>query len=385
MNRGVGFSAGQYLVLLVVPLVSLGFSAFRYRRRIRALSSLVGAGAGGAQAARYRLSYVLSSLLFAMALAFGAIAFAGPHWGLRTVNEYLQGADVVLALDSSRSMDARDVVPSRLGAAKRIAAQVVEGAPGVRFAAAAGKGAAVLALPLTDDTEAVLSYLDSLGSRSLNTPGTDLGALVERALAAFVASSPARKLVVLFSDGESLSGNLADASVAAQAAGAAVVAVAFGTAEGATVPLSPEDPGAGALADGSGKAVMTYLNETPLRALASSSGGLYVDGSRSDAAVTILSLVRRMDASGSGESWHTEARPRDGFFLVLALLCLLGAKLAEAGPLGPAGALPGAGFLRGLWTSAAGTDGRGYSRRAPKRSSDRKGRRIKGRAGRVRP
>jgi Ca-activated chloride channel family protein len=187
--------------------------------------------------------------------------------------EYRRGLDVVFALDISRSMEVEDVLPqgtTRLERGLSIARELVSAVPEIRFAAAIGKGKGMTAVPLTWDTEAVLSFLEGLSGLSLSGRGTDLESLLDTAAGAFQNSSPAKRVIVLISDGEALSGSLRNALDRRAGEGVIVAALSLGSDEGGPVPKIPGEDADDEIISRRDSSVMRYAAER--------TGGIYIDG-----------------------------------------------------------------------------------------------------------
>ena len=334
------------LILLVPPLLYL---PRRFNRRLSGLLRLVGRSASAERdeiVRDLRLRHTLSSLFFMLSFATLIVALAGPRWGERLATEYRRGLDVAIALDLSRSMDAGDGTPTRMASAVALARATVQACPSVRFAVALGKGAGFLAVPLTDDDESVLSLLSSVSSSSLTSAGTDLERLLDAATSSFPPSSPARKLVVILSDGEALSGSLPAAVDRASESGAIIASVAFGSTEGS--PLAPAPNGAlsggasseGALSEGAssggassgGAGIVSSRREQPLRDAAARTGGIFLDGDSRDAADRLVAFIGSLSSGGTVAGSRRESVSRRAEFIVLALLLFGASKFAESGP-----------------------------------------------------
>jgi Ca-activated chloride channel family protein len=327
----MSFDEPRHLFLLCLLAPAIFIAPRRFGRRLAGLLALVGSPAEGGVAALtkdLRNRYFFSTVFFLSSMAFAVIALAGPRWGERFVSEYRRGVDVVLALDLSRSMDARDIGPSRLARAAAVGRELVESSPGIRFAVAIGKGGGELAVPLTDDTESVLALLDAASSSAMSSGGTDLERLVDAARTAFLESVPTRRVIVLLSDGEALSGTLSAAAERASLADISIIAVGLGTVDGSPVPVSA----AGTmltLPDGS--PVMSSLRDEPLRSAAERSGGIYVDGNRNDAGRILVERISAVSSHAAADGFRRESMPRSHLFLIAALLAFGAAKLAENG------------------------------------------------------
>jgi Ca-activated chloride channel family protein len=330
-------------LLLLIPAV---FLALRHYRKRRAVLGFLGDG----MVSNLRFRYRISTIAFWLFLAGGIIALAQPRGGTRLVSETRRGVDVVFAIDLSRSMDVRDVVsggPSRLGRAvslitelvnnpwftsRNLGAGAVSGAPGVRFGAAIGKGRGVLALPLTEDTEAIRGFLSSLSPSMITGQGTNLESLIDAAETAFQDAFPSRRRIILLSDGESLTGSLEDALNRAIAGEITLVTVGLGSGEGGAVPLrngpaGPQDT----LPGEDGRPVISMLRSDTLKDAAEKTGGVYIDGNRSNAAALLADYLSSLAAPGSGtiRGFRRETRPLGYIFVIAALVFLGISKMAE--------------------------------------------------------
>ena len=315
--NGVSFDYPLFLIGLAffVPL----FLADRFSaRRRRIVKSLPG---------NMRLRFFATTALFRLSAAFLIIALAGPRWGIgQAAGEYRRAVDVVLAMDVSRSMEVPDGLgeysgpgggPTRLDRGLEIVREAVGNLPGTRFAVAISRGRGVLAVPLTWDGGTVMSFLEALGGSAMTGRGTNLEALVDAAAGAFQPSPPSRRIIVLVSDGEELSGSLRSAVDRLRHDDVAVVALALGSAEGGTFPGGGE--------------VISRRDSLIMRMAAAQTGGIYIDGSQPDAAA-MLGAHLGIAAPGIGTGGTgTERRPRWFAFAILSLaafgaskLCLLG-------------------------------------------------------------
>jgi len=267
---------------------------------------------------------LVSRILFVLFLIFAFIALIGPKWGMGYAPvEYRKGLDVVFAIDVSRSMDIRDsqtvsqsrariAFQSRLERGISIAKESVMSVYGARFAAAIGRGRGYLAVPLTYDSEAALLFLESLDGSSMTGRSTNLESLIDAAADAFQSSSPARKVIVLISDGESHAGVLRNAVNRCIRDGIILTAVAVGSDEGRQITARLNDPDA--------PFVTSRRDSAAMRAAGERAGGIYIDGGREDAgsalASHLLSLAQEM---GSGNR-KQEPKQRRPLFIILAII-----------------------------------------------------------------
>ena len=327
----MSFDDPGYLRFLFLFIVLIPVCIVRYRK-CRGQAALFAAAAPSGQRkallGELRLRMIMCDILFMFFLAFIVIALAGPRWGLRIVTEYRRGVDIVLAFDLSRSMDVRDCLQgqrniSRLERGADIARELAANLGDIRLGAAIGRGRGVVAVPLTYDSEIVLNFLHMLDSQSITGSGTNLESLLDAAIGAFQDFSPSRRGIILFSDGEALSGSLQRAIEKARGAGITVITVGLGSDQGGFVPVergqaSPE----GFLLGLDGREVISARQAEALRIGAERTGGVYVDGSRNDAARLLLGYINSIYAETRLQGHRREAKPRWQVFIIAAILCL---------------------------------------------------------------
>jgi Ca-activated chloride channel family protein len=257
-----GFLHPEWLVPAAVALLAAALAlALAHRRAARRLRRLLGGAAAPAGAGRDA----------ALLLAFAALlaALLGPRLGERERLVPASGIDLVLLVDVSRSMEAADTPPSRLARALRAADGLLDRlAPGDRAALAAFASRGALLTPLTPDHDALRELLAGFDTELIAPRGSALGSGVRAALAAFDAADERPRLLCVLSDGEDAEGGRDLAFAEAVRAGVRVLALGFGSEEGAMLP----DRGA-ALADAEGRVVVTRRALAPLARLAEATGG----------------------------------------------------------------------------------------------------------------
>jgi len=259
----------------------------------------------------------ISVVFFLFFIVFSVTAVINPKWGTQiTVSEYRRGLDAVFAVDVSRSMDIPDAktdgAQSRLERGVYIAGETIKAVPGVRFAAAVGRSKGYLSVPLAWDTEAPLSFLRSLDTVSMTGRSTNLEALVDAAAAAFDNSSPAKKVIILVSDGEALGGILGNALNRCVKEDIIVNTVALGSDTGRLVPHyanNAETP-----------AVISKRDTAVMRMAAEKTGGIYIDGSRDDASAVLANNLFSISVQTGEGRGHPGPKERRTFFIFLAII-----------------------------------------------------------------
>lgn len=207
-----------------------------------------------------------------------AIALARPYLASEKTEVKRLGIDVFIALDLSRSMDAEDIRPRRLEAAKAAITNFVGRIAGDRVSLIAFSGEARVVAPLTFDGAALGHVLKFLETHSVGKGGTSLTAAIE------LAADKARQkgletcALILVTDGEDLEGDpILTARQLRERQGLRLFTVGVGTPSGAKVPIrEPKGRVRGFMKDRSGAEVISRLDETYLTKLAEAGGGRYV-------------------------------------------------------------------------------------------------------------
>lgn len=263
----------------------------------------------------------MSAVFFLLFAVFAVIAVFNPKWGTQlTVSEYRRGLDAVFAIDVSRSMDIYDCASdtqensdqSRLERGTLIARETVKAVPGARFAAAIGRSKGYLTVPLTWDNSASLAFFQTLDATAMTGRSTNLEALVSASADAFQESSPAKKVIILVSDGESLGGILGNALNRCVEEGIIVNTVALGSDTGRSIPQYPNSTSAPVVISRRDAAVMRMASEK--------TGGIYIDGNKDDAAKVLANhLLSISQETGAGRG-HTEPKEQRTLFIILAII-----------------------------------------------------------------
>jgi Ca-activated chloride channel family protein len=220
---------------------------------------------------KYRL--ITQAFAISLGLALLIISVAGPFAGTRKQTVTMPGHDIVILLDVSSSMTAKDMLPNRLTRAKTTITETASKLTQNRIALLAFRHKATLLCPLTYDRE-FLYQATKLASINSAMPGaTDIGDAIISASKLFTTNSPSSKIIILFSDGEDLSDNISQALSLAEKNNITIFTVGIGQTDGTTIPdpLQPEQP-----YFYNGKKIITKLNEHALKKIAETSGGEYI-------------------------------------------------------------------------------------------------------------
>jgi Ca-activated chloride channel family protein len=228
----------------------------------------------------YLFKSFFSFLFLALFFVVSVFALTGVRWGEALVEERRGEREIVFLVDVSNSMLVRDVAAagsriSRLEKSRRLIAQLARSMSSTRFAVVAFKGAGVKLLPLTEDLVGLDNVLRYLSPGVMTTPGSDLESGLEDALAAFSRGRRPYRALILFSDGEFLSGNPNALALRAAGEGVPIYAFAVGSDQGGAVLLEDGTP----VLDRGGHPVVSRLRPDALERVAVVSGGkLYEPG-----------------------------------------------------------------------------------------------------------
>jgi len=267
--------AALWLLLLVAALA--GLAAWRLLDRRALLHRTAGAQAArlapraGLSRPAARVSLWLTGLLLL------TVALARPQCGTRTELSRRYGVDLVVLLDVSRSMQARDVLPDRLTRATLEVGSLLEQLSGDRVGVVVFAAEAFVQCPLTTDYQAARLFLRSVGPGSVPRQGSDLGQALRAAREVLEQGENSRgrgKVVLLVSDGEDLEGQAGEAARSLGEAGIRLHALAVGTTAGEPIPLlDARGQVTGYRKDPGGQPVVTRLDLATLREITSRGGG----------------------------------------------------------------------------------------------------------------
>lgn len=264
------------------------------------------------------IKWFLSSLFMILAYTFFTFSLAGMNWGEQPIEEDRVGLDIMYVVDASYSMLAEDIPPSRIGRAKEVIRGLSENLPGARFGLVAFKGDGTVLLPATEDVYALENALNYLNTEVISSPGTDLEAALNSALKALPESSNRHRIIVLFSDGEELSGNFVDPALEAGRLGISVFTYGLGSREGSTIPQGDNR----IVRDPQGNPVVTRLDSTSLEEIARLSRGSYFEAA--GGLGSLDTRIKELTGQRGTDGFRLVSITRYRFFLTLALLFYIG-------------------------------------------------------------
>ncbi|HEX4047784.1 MAG TPA: VWA domain-containing protein, partial [Elusimicrobiota bacterium] len=295
----------------------LAWAAAR-RRRVAAALGRAAVLSRSSEDAHLRRRWAAGLRLAALALLL--LALAGPQWGVELVPTRGSSRQVVVAIDTSLSMQTADVKPDRLERAKSSLSLLLDQLQGDRVGVVAFAGDAETVCPLTSDIEAAKELLGSLEVGAVPTPGTSIGSAL-RLATAMIGRYPGSKSIVLLTDGEDHKSDPLGAANEAAASGVRVYTIGIGTPEGEPIPLE----GGGYKKDLRGSTVVSRLGEGTLASIAKITGGTYSRSSPgedeiADIAAKIKAGEAAQGLSGTVVRWRNRyAWPLGAAFALLLL------------------------------------------------------------------
>lgn len=259
-------------------------------------------------------------LLWALLWALLVTAMAGPRWDYQDVRLFHPGNNLLVLLDISRSMEADDVRPSRLGRARQEVQDLILQNRHVRLGLIAFASLPHVVSPITEDTYTILNSLPALSTGLAQMQGSRVGPALDRAeqLLGSLPEDSARS-ILLISDGDFDEPGLSDRVAELATKGIRLHVLGVGTEDGARVPAQR----GGWVLDSGGRAVQSVLNEALLEALADAGQGIYTHADyRDDDTESILdaAAVTSLPPTAGDERtrlWY------ERFYLLVLLVALI--------------------------------------------------------------
>ncbi|HVN85394.1 MAG TPA: VWA domain-containing protein [Candidatus Binatia bacterium] len=310
------------LIGLVLAPALVAFFVWARRRRRRALDAFVVAALLPAVApdvdARRR---TLRAAMLTLAALLLVVGIGGPMWGFRWQEVKREGIDLIVAIDTSRSMLAIDVKPNRLARAKLAVQDLLAELNGDRVGLVAFAGSAFVQSPLTLDYGAFAQSLDAIEVGIIPKGGTALAEAIDVSLEAFEGRQGSHQALVLITDGEDHEGNVKDAAKRAADRGVKIYTVGIGTSDGE---LIPSESG-GFLKDRKGQVVKSRLDEETLKQIAVDTGGVYLHAAGASLGLTELyrDYIAKMEKRELASTLERRFEHRFQIPLALALVLLL--------------------------------------------------------------
>ncbi|MFO0675415.1 MAG: VWA domain-containing protein [Polyangiaceae bacterium] len=272
----------------------------------------------------------VKSVLLVVAVVSAFLALARPQFGKGTRLIPATNLDVVLVLDYSKSMYARDVVPSRIARAKAEVARLVHDLPGARFGAVAFAGEP-MSFPLTSDGAAIAQFFRQLEPNDMPVGGTATARALERARELLARDPKAKehvRVIVLVTDGEDLEGDPENVARSCAEEGTRIDVVQIGGRLSEVIPeVSADGKVTGIRRDEDGKPITTELSsegEAQLTRIGEISHGRVVRAEHGQTGIDVIAReLSRMMREELSEKVETVFAEEYAFPLGLAVFLLV--------------------------------------------------------------
>ena len=264
-------------LLLAIPPALLAFFWWSARARQRLLTQFIQARllptlTVGISATRQKIR--VGCLVAAVACLI--LALARPQWGFDWEEIKQRGLDIVVAIDTSKSMLAEDIAPNRLARAKLAALDLMQRAKSDRLGLVAFAGGAFLQCPLTIDDAAFRQSVEALDVNIIPQGGTALAEAIQTALTAY-KEGDSYKILVMLTDGEDHDSGALEAAEKAAQEGLRIFTIGIGSSEGELLRIKEAQGSSDYVRDEQGNVVKSHLNERLLQQIAGATeGGFYL-------------------------------------------------------------------------------------------------------------
>lgn len=315
---------------------------------------------------RWRTQTIFTLQLLALACLITALA--QPRWREDKVEQFDSGRNVILAVDTSRSMLANDLPPNRLARVRLAAQDILAELPTDRVGLIAFSGNAYLQAPLTTDHEAMVEAIQSLDFTSVPRGGSEIAKALTLAMETFEKNPARNHGLILFSDGGEPDAEVKKAAEAAAKKNVLVVTVGVGTDSGSLIPDPDPDRPGDFIRDQEGNVVRSRLESGALQQIATATRGRYLKlGTQAISTSVVKSVLASLEAQRNASKELTKPIERFQWPLALGVFLLMIAWLIRparsraqlvspaalpAAPAAVALALPGL-VLCGLLVTAA--------------------------------
>lgn len=268
---------------------------------------------------------VFKFVIFLLMIACLILGLANLQNGSKMEEVKREGVDLFVAVDVSNSMNAQDIVPSRLDRSKQAINTLIGSLQGDRLGVIVFADKAFVQLPITTDYGAAKMFLSSVNTNSVASQGTAIGEAINLAAKSF-GEDERSKAIIVISDGEDHE-NEAAMTAAREAAkkGIRIYTIGMGLPDGAPIPeYNQYGRMMGYKKDKQGNTIVTRLDEQMLSRIADAGGGMYVRASNSNVGLEkIYNDISKMDKSEIETKVFTDYEDHFQWFVGAAIILLL--------------------------------------------------------------
>lgn len=263
-----------------------------------------------------------SLILLGLAWVLAVVALAGPTWQKREVPVYNNPHALVIGLDLSISMWAKDVAPDRLNQARFKILDILRQRKDGQTALIVFAGDAFVVTPLTTDTVTIAEQIKNLTPDIMPALGSRLAPAITQAQQLLTQANAQQGDILLVTDGVDDAVSAEEAAQAARSAGFAVSTLAIGTEKGAPIPI----PNQSFLKDDQGRTVMAEVNKTAIAAVATAGQGLALETTINDSEIAQLQAFWEQHIQAQApqlQQQQVEVWLNAGYWLLIPLIPLV--------------------------------------------------------------
>jgi Ca-activated chloride channel family protein len=289
----VSFAEPSRLVLLALPALAVVLALYRHRRRLLGQRRIASPRVWRRLLGGFPATGIARLAAWCAAAALLVLALSRPQWGELPAEETVRTRDLVIALDVSDSMLCEDLRPSRLSRSIEALIRLLPQLEGNRVGVVVFSGEAYSLVPLTTDLSAVAVFLDGVGPGMVALAGSNLHKAVEGSLKLLPAEGEGRVLL-LFTDGENLQGDVKAATDALSDAGVGLLGIVAGTEGGGPIPERDENGAVHYKRDRNGQPVVTRAHPEVLAEISARVDGEVVSLADPEVTREIAEAVARL-------------------------------------------------------------------------------------------
>ena len=330
MENVLRFEHPEYLYwLLIIPVLVIIYILFRLgqKRRFERFAH-IGMREQLVPSYSSRRS-TLKFIIFLLIIACSILALANLQSGSKMEEVKREGIDLYIAVDVSNSMNAEDIVPSRLERSKQAINKLISEMRGDRIGVIVFADKAFVQLPITTDYSAARMFLSTINTKLVASQGTAIAEAINLALKSFPDEAHSRAIVII-SDGEDHENDAAvKAAQEAAKQGVRIYTIGMGLPEGAPIPeYNQYGHQTGYRKDGNGN----RLDEQMLQKIASAGNGIYVRASNSNVGLSkIYDDISKLDKTEIEAKVFTDYEDQFQWFVGAAIVLLLIEILISSG------------------------------------------------------
>ena len=263
--------------------------------------------------------HITKFVIFSVAFTLMVFALARPQMGSKLKEVKIKGIEMMLAVDVSNSMLARDFEPSRLERTKYAINRLLEGLEQDRVGLVVFAGDAYVQLPITSDYTTARNFVNQISPDMVSRQGTAIGAAIDLSISGFSSESEGSRAIILITDGENHEDDAMAAARRAAEKGIKIYTIGIGTPEGAPINLGDDF-----IRDENGEMVVSKLDEATLRRIALTTEGAYIRSTNQSLGLSeIIAKIDETEKKEFSAQMFEEYDEQYGGFLWAALVFLV--------------------------------------------------------------